>query len=95
MCHPNVVYFLYEYEYETLQQFWTKPRSKEDVCMDRRMLFDIFKQAIKSEDEAFEFYSTAAQNAGDQDATSLFKKLADTELQHKKELEALYKTLRS
>ncbi len=62
--------------------------------MDRKMLFDIFKQAIKNEDEASEFYSTAAQNTADQEAKRLFKKLADTELRHKKELEDLYRTLR-
>ncbi len=62
--------------------------------MESDMLFDIFKQAIVSEYEAYRFYSDAASHTTHQEAKSLFEKLAGMEMRHKTELEDLYKTLR-
>jgi rubrerythrin len=62
--------------------------------MDNDALFDIFKTAIYSEHEAYEFYRKVAAEATNLEAKSLFEKLAAIEKGHQAALEELYKTLK-
>lgn len=62
--------------------------------MDKDTLYAIFKTAIDNEYASYEFYRKAAADTTDKKAKELFERFMATELDHKTELEKLYKSLR-
>lgn len=62
--------------------------------MKREDLFDIFKIAIESESEAFEFYQKAAKNTTDPESKKLFEEFALMEESHLTKLKDRYRKLR-
>lgn len=62
--------------------------------MDNETLFEVFKTAIVSEHNAYEFYLKAAKETAQVEAKKLFEQFATVELKHEHDLEELYKTLR-
>jgi rubrerythrin len=62
--------------------------------LDNDALFDVFKTAIMSEHESYNFYLKAAETTSNAEAKRLFEQFAAVELKHERELEALYRTLK-
>ena len=62
--------------------------------MDNDTLFEVFKTAILNEHNAYEFYLKAAKDSVNVEAKKLFENFAATELNHRTELEELYKKLK-
>jgi rubrerythrin len=63
--------------------------------MDNDTLFEVFKTAIMNEHNAYEFYLKAARDTNNMDAKKLFEQFASAERKHERDLEELYKSLKT
>jgi rubrerythrin len=63
--------------------------------MDNEKLFEMFKEAVDKEHEAYETYKDIAENVDDDNLKKIFKDMADDELRHKEQIMEQYNILKN
>ena len=62
--------------------------------MDSEKLFELFKESVDKEHEAFNTYKEIAENVDDEDLKKIFEDMANDELKHKEQIMEQYNILK-
>ena len=63
--------------------------------MDNEKLFEMFKEVVDKEHEAYETYKDIAENVDDENLKKIFEDMAKDELKHKKQIMEQYNILKN
>ena len=63
--------------------------------MDNEKLFELFKESVDKEHQAYETYKEIAKNVEDENVKKIFEDIAKDELKHKEQIMEQYSILKN